>query len=283
MQKRTIIAIAMGLPLFLLMVLTAVCLGASRPVVALQPEPARQAQDSVTLTGTLPLTETESFTVHLPLVLQDCLTGFIEDFSDPSSGWPDHNNSGYQDGVYRVGDTSGTFQFYGASRDEGLPNDFTLRTEAWSDNAEGAFGLVFGIKQIESEGDIHWESWYNFVIEPASQTYWLDRWEVFGSEYGGNLAYGTSPAILQSAGAHQQLEVQRRGSAIKLIVNGVQVDMVDTFRTVPFEDRRAAGVGIQVTFPTMHAPPTGFFDNFEVIASGCISPQAAERWGQCGH
>lgn len=285
MQKRTTIVIVMGFPLFLLLALTAVGLGASHQVVALQPESARNAQDSAVLTGTLPLTKTEAFTVHLPFGLQGCLTGFVDDFSDPSSGWyswpwPDECN--YQDGVYRVADSSGTLPFLGATHGEGIPNDFTMRTEAWSDTGEGAFGLFFGIKELRNQDELYWDSWYAFVIEPASQGYWLDRFRAFGSDHS-TLFYDTSPAIIQSAGAHQQLEVQRQGGAINLIINGVKVSTVDTHWTAPFEDKRAAGVGIQTTLPTLHAPPTAFFDNFEVITSDCISPPAADTTGQYGH
>jgi len=189
-----------------------------------------------------------------------------DDFDDSSSGWPDGEGCNYQAGVYRIF-PSDTFLFHGASPDWGIPSDTTIRTEAWSDSDQGAFGLVFGIKELCWDGEIHWESWYAFVIEPASQTYWLEYWSAFGADHV-TVKYGMSPAIIADAGAHQSLEVHRSGDETRLIVNGVEVD---TYTAAPFTDKRSAGVAIMTTFPTMHPMPTGFFDNFQVSASGCIT------------
>lgn len=223
-----------------------------------------------------PLTTTDAITVYLPLAARawSCFTQTLDDFSNLSSGWPNGGNYVYQGGAYRISPGS-DYEFMGASPDWGIPNDATIRVEAWSDSAEGAFGLIFGIRELFWAGDIRWDSWYAFVIEPASQTYWLEYWNVFGVHHV-TVAHGTTPAIASEVGTHQMLEVHHTGATVRLIINGVEVDT----HAVSFGERRAAGVGLMTTYPTMHPLPTGYFDNFQVIASDCIAmpSRASEVW-----
>lgn len=253
-------------------VLMGTVLAEARQAVPVLP---REVQESIPLAqGTL-LTETETISTYVPLVMcgWGCYSQYTDDLADPITGWSSGAEYSYPGGVHRLIPSSTDRQFVGASPDWQLPNDVTIEADGWSNSAEGAFGLVFGLDQFLWEGDIVWRSWYTFVIEPSTQSYWLDEWTSYGQSHANVLA-GTSTAIAKGAGTHQHLELRRSGTMVELYVNGVKVDDYDT--GTPFTGRISAGVAVMKTPPypvESHPAPTGYFDNFVVTATeGCITP-----------
>ncbi len=234
------------------------CFGAPQPAAGMQilaPQPARPALASTSLIT--------AFT-FLPLVVRDCGTTLLDNFSNPAYGWPrgtmTHSSYAYDGGVYKIIsiDYAGGA---GASPDWMVPNDAVISVDAWTSDIWGGAGLVFGLSYWE--GTYDWNEWYVFSVFSEDRSYYLDRWysDGFEGDYY-EVAYGTSPAIKTDGRARQSLEVRRVGTMITLVANGVVLETVDE------SDDPLTGTGSVGVFS--YSDGTAIFDNFRVSASDCI-------------
>lgn len=258
---------------FALASLVMICLNGTQRVAGMHV--AAEQQTGYTLASTSDITATTTVTIYLPLVIQNCTTALADDFSDPTSGWPNKEEIwayyAYEDGVYKV-----TPKFYGysvgASPDWMVPNNAIIKIDSWADSDSGKFGLVFGLGYWE--GTLHWKEWYAFLIEPSDQRYELQEWyydDIDDEYYYDELAYGTSQAIISNATARQSLEVRRVGNSVTLVVNDVVLETV-TDDSSPYSGRRSVGLCVQAPLsPAFGSLTAGIFDDFQVSTSGCIT------------
>ncbi len=237
------------------------CFGAPQPAAGMQ-MPAAQPARSVLASTLLATTST-----YLPLIVHDCGTSVLDNFSNPASGWPIdsgfHGSVGYDRGVYKItfDPDSGEYnEGMGASPDWRVPNDAVISVDAWTSRVWGGAGLVFGLTYWEDTLD--WNEWYVFSVF-NDQSYWLDRWysDEFGDGDYDTLVEGSSSAIKTDGRVRQSLEVRRVGTTITLVANGVVLTTVDESGD-PLAGE-SAGV-------FSYSYGTAIFDNFRVSASDCI-------------
>lgn len=165
--------------------------------------------------------------------------------------------------------SNGSWRFVGDSPEWMVPDNAAIRVDAWIDSAPSpdqgfspAVGLVFGLGFYPYQGEMYWVDWYEFRIYPQSQRYALIKWESGGST-NSSLATGSSEAISSTLNAVQELQVQREGNKMTLMVNGIVLETItDSYE--PYVGPRSVGVSAGDFY-------SAAFDNFEVSASGCIT------------
>ena len=224
------------------------------------------------------LTETTAFTVHLPLVMNNCRFCYFDDFSDPTSGWPTGNttfgSTYYDQGVYRMTMSAigGAEIFGGVSPDWIVPNDAVIKVDAWIDSPQSGVGilpaisLVFGLRTMPYQNQLIWIDWYEFRVSPEQQYYRIWKWRYSGGDYDYTvLTSGNSPAILPDINVVQKLEVRRAGDAITLVINDTTLETV-TDTSNPYNGDRSVGIGGGDFY-------TAGFDNFEVTSTTCMPGQ----------
>jgi hypothetical protein len=234
------------------------CFGAAQPAAGMQmaaPQPVRPG-----------LASTSLITTYLPLIVRNCSTLALDDFSNPASGWPidsgTHGSIAYDQGIYKITFNPNSADYnkgIGASPDWMVPNDAVISVDAWTSNVWGGAGLVFGLSYWEDT--FGWKEWYVFSTF-NDRSYYLDRWYAsdFSSDYD-TLVEGSSSAIKTDGRVRQSLEVRRVGTTITLVANGVVLTTVDE------SDDPLTGGSAGVF---SYSDGTALFDNFQVSASDCI-------------
>lgn len=183
---------------------------------------------SPTATQTLPPVR---YWVHLPAVLRGVNRAlptpiptatpsnwFFDDFSDPSSGWPERDLEDYLarylDGEYQVlvknPETGG-----GVTHPGFHCKDCLVEVDAkYASAAYGVYGLSFGVTESEDAG-------YMFVVwehgDPAQPAYY-DLWKYGGGGFEPILEKQLSPHIRRGQETNR-LRVVRTGDDIALFVN----------------------------------------------------------------
>ena len=212
-------------------------------------------------------TEVGPFMCYLPAINRNyCTAPFIDNFSNPASGWPSAETAtwsyGYTGGEYRLyakqpatavvtrGDKTGRLIVEVAARQVSTVN--------------GSFGIVFQL-------DDNWSQFFTFEIYPATQEWALfefigNQWHV--RAYGGSSAIhpGHSTNLLRVAWVQQTVSSDDYG----LYVNGQQVFYL-SYISAPTPVRR---VGLTAT-----SDGAGFevrFDNYKFVAEGCPEFPAAQ-------
>jgi len=230
------------------------------------------------------LTETTAFTVHLPLVtnrfsIVPCQLSWFDDFSDPTSGWPNGDtvfgSAYYDQGVYRmIANNVGGYKIIAAvSPDWIVPNDAVIKVDAWIESippdAPGlspSVGLVFGVGTVPIYDQLIWKEWYEFRVSLFEQRYEIWKWYLAGSDYDFTvLTSGNSSAILPELNTAHKLEVHRSDNMITLVINGTVLETF-TDTTNPYAGDRTVGISAG------HFDRAGF-DNFEVTSTTCMPGQ----------
>jgi len=214
------------------------------------------------------------------VVWLDTPTTFIENFSNPNSGWDTgktvFGSAYYVNGEYRLtdpDDIGGVTLFEGISPDWIAPNDLEIKVEARIDEGTTCTGcapamsLVFGLKTFPWEGELYWVEWYEFRVSPQNQAYWLWKWSNWDELE--QLTSGTSSAILPNPQVMQTLEVHRSGDTITMLINGTELESFVDYDN-PYSGRRSVGLGggdFRVAT----------YDNFQVSSSGLITKPIGTR------
>lgn len=149
-----------------------------------------------------------------------CGRPFLDDFSDPTSGWPIHDDGvtlrRYDNGEY------GIFQrpadvWSAVSRGDAWVNWRAAGVRAWIPAGHGMLGLIFGL-------NADWTSFYTFEIAPNQQRWLVFRytngeWELLGSDVNPHIyASGASNSL--------QLDSTTPDAPTFLRVNGYPVFQV---------------------------------------------------------
>jgi hypothetical protein len=205
-----------------------------------------------------------SVKTYLPIVLKNH-TGqlYLDDFSDPNSGWPIWDGSNcafdYNNGNYRI---QLKRDYWSAWAWPGFAcTDCTIEVEAWrSSGANSGYGIVFG---LNSSGD----QFYSFEIQPGNREYRLRRYD---EGTWVTLISFTYSSYINSYDSHNQLKATREGSQIKLYVNG---HYLTSYSDSTYSGSRYVGVHGR---SGSTSPVWLRYDDFTVWESGCGTTSATE-------
>jgi hypothetical protein len=151
--------------------------------------------------------------IFLPIVIRKaCQSLYIDDFSDPNSGWPNFEDENrryeYVGGEYEVLEKDAN-SWAGASPDF-QASEYQVGVEVRSTSGViGSHGIVFGLTE-------DWSGFYTFEIDPEG---FYTVWKF--SDNGGwkNLHVEFSPFINKSTELNQ-LKVKQAGDSIEFYANG---------------------------------------------------------------
>ena len=208
--------------------------------------------DDLTVDTTAP-PATDSYT-YLPVSLANFWAGFFDNFSDPNSGWYTGDTA-----TWKYGYLNGEYQILlknpqwggGVTPDLVLPSDYRIEVDArQAVSGESTYALLFGTRWVGDTSET-----YQFLIDPASQHYLLNKRNLDGS-WPLLIDWTYNSAIHQGMGTNH-LRVDRIGTAIYLYINGT---LVTTFYDSSFTSPgRDAGVKV---YSYDSAPVDVRFDNF---------------------
>ena len=218
-------------------------------------------QPSASVTTFPPLT-----TVHLPHVSYTCGALYMDDFSNPGSGWPvgDTGNAllEYLGGEYRML-VRPTDWWSAAAPGFKVSNGVIVAEVRNHSSNYGTYGLIFGLSD-------NWSQFYSFEIDPDGfyVVYRFDAgyWTILTVNSSGYINTGT---------ATNRLKVQRNGSEIRLYANG---QLLNVLSDGAFTGLRRVGL-IVSTFAENNVDAR--FDNFGVYPTSCVSVAAgaeATEW-----
>lgn len=166
------------------------------------------------------------FNTYLPINYNNYWVGYFDDFSDPNSGWPIGENEdwkyGYLNGEYQfyLKAESGSFWMTPGpitGRALYLPDDYRVELDIHKvSGGECWYGLMFGIQYATNALEA-----YMILVNPTSGEFYLDKNRMDGT-WTVLVDWTYSSAINQGGGTNH-IAVERVGSTIKLIINGVQV------------------------------------------------------------
>jgi alpha-tubulin suppressor-like RCC1 family protein len=196
--------------------------------------------------------------IYLPLALHNLCPDFLDDFSNPRSGWETGEDEAglaeYLNGEYRV-----LVKPAGAAYAFAAPTfkhqDYIVEVDArWGGNSGASYGLIFGLV-----GD--YEQFYSFLVNSDSQSLSLYRYDASGWSPQG----GQGSPLINAGTATNHLKVTRQGNSITLGINGQDIRTEVDGR---FPDY--TGVGLIVISYSDLPNADARFDNFKV---SCLTPE----------
>ena len=154
--------------------------------------------------------------VFLPFVSQNYFPPILDDFSDPSSGWPEVENPAnryeYLSGEYRIYNKTDVYEGF-ASVDHQLEDLDISVTGRRVGSARGGYGILFGTNETASERFV-------FIVWPD-----YGEWDFLHYQAPAGyetITWGTSEAVNPGTGSNR-LRIVRQGNSVNFWVNGVQV------------------------------------------------------------
>ena len=213
-----------------------------------------------------------AYTMYMPIIMkhyagtQTCPPDYLDDFSDPTSGWLI-----YEDAEVKFGYTDDQYQIWLKTAEDGAwitpgakASDFTVavsarRTSGW----DGTYGVLFGISQ-------DWSEFYEVSIDE-------DYYMIWKFNSGWSLLTWNTSTDIQTGTAWNRIKVTRDGNAISLYIN-------DQFQTTlydsSFTDFRRIGL---VAYSTSSSGRDFRFDDFAIYPISCdpgMASALAIDWGE---
>ncbi len=152
----------------------------------------------------------------LPIILHShCVAPFIDDFSDPSSGWPVADTGSviyrYLQNEYNIYHRD-TDRWAGASRGDVWNQSRYLEVEGRIAHETGAWGLLFGVNE-------DWSDFFVFEISPHDQHWFVLHFEA--SEGWQLISYGQSH-LIQPGNAPNTLALSTQSTPnfLTFVING---------------------------------------------------------------
>lgn len=207
----------------------------------------------------------------LPILLQTYAAPFLDDFSNPSSGWPilqtSYGTWGYVNGEYRMQVLQPGYELRAGHNL--YAGDFHVKVSARSDTLDNAgYGLYFAFN-----GNI---GYYVFEVDPWLGRFFFYRWDFTQTPPARVFIINGTPnsAILINIQTNL-LEVTRSGTTISMFANG------NLLATVVDGTLGPGLVGMDAAvFPS--APPAEvFFDNFAFV-NNTVQPLVARSGARSG-
>ncbi|HRQ37766.1 MAG TPA: hypothetical protein PLD25_07610 [Chloroflexota bacterium] len=227
--------------------------------------------------------------VYLPLIRSSCDEYFLDDFSNPNSGWPvgpvvlngqQLGATSYVNGEYLIhSDAAGAGYLFRPLAPAPGPENYTVEAEARFDapTVDGLVGLIFGAIIEGSEVP----RYYLFEIEPETQEFRLIRREYSVST--DIVDYTLSTAINPGTGSNH-LSVTRQGDQITLAINGA---MLGAWSDSGITGPGYTGLALRVRTSVLQA--NAYYDNFHLYDcaptgsvatfSGAARPSVVDTFG----
>jgi hypothetical protein len=201
-----------------------------------------------------------NYLTNFPLVKRACLPLFVDDFSNPSSGWPNEDTGtvryAYENGEYSI--LVRPTYYIGAASPGLQAIDYDLSIDIRNlSGAAGSYGLIFGLSN-------DWSYFYTFEI------YVNGNYGVYAYQPQNiyTLIEGFSPYINQG-GANNHLVIVRSGNSLKTYANGYQIANITAF-AYPNENY----IGLIASTRNKNNV-TIHFDNFVLNPPGCSGSSAS--------
>jgi alpha-tubulin suppressor-like RCC1 family protein len=202
------------------------------------------------------------FTAHLylPIVLKNYCPSFIDDFSNPGSGWPvlDYPESRYEylANEYRI--WVKTNDWWAGAHPGFKASDYVVSVDVRNaGGVYGSYGLLFGLSE-------DWSQFYSFEVD-SSGYYAIWRHDTY--DQWALLAWGDSGSI-QTGAATNQLKIERTGGQIWVYANGSLL--------ISLYDGSYTGLRYVGLIATAYDEPNvdARFDNFTVHPINCGAADA---------
>lgn len=188
--------------------------------------------------------------IHLPMVIR-CVGSYVDDFSDPNSGWPIDSDQavsvGYVGGEYRITVAEPGWVIAVTASDR-LEDSGQVEIDMRAVNSVFTAGLMFGLNNDFTQ-------FYTFELFPDGQLWQVWR---FNANTGYSLLDEGISGAIKTGGATNHLAVVNEGTTLRLTVNG------QTLHTRSMTNGR---VGIS-TF-SYDANVDVRFDNYTLLPLGC--------------
>jgi len=202
-------------------------------------------------------TDELTYTTYLPLVLNNYFPPYLDDFSDPDSGWYVHDDGdirwSYQSGEYEIR-LRGSYWWAWASAPIVFPEDYIVEADMRRYSGNVAYGLIFGMQDGSH--------FYVLIVHPESRYYYLVK--VVGDDWPV-LDYGYSTYISSYPYSTNHLKVKRDGNQIYAYVNG---HLVASESDSSYIGSLYGGFYAE-SGPT--APAVVRFDDFQLNAAGTVT------------
>jgi hypothetical protein len=209
------------------------------------------ANDSASVT----IVDNDWHFLFLPLCFNRYCPNFLDDFSNPDSGWyageDAYVRSEYLNGEFRIfTKQSGYLYMYAAPTCERL--NYSVEVDAHClGNCGNSYGIIFGLGE-------NWNHFYVFDITTDPVYYRLMRFDASGVTMLAGPIF--SPWITEGIYANH-LKVVRDGSTITLFINSVKIgDWTDNAISGYTRVGIIVGASVNPNIPTTDAR----FDNFQV-------------------
>jgi hypothetical protein len=203
----------------------------------------------------------EQSVVYLPVIINGhCFNPYVDDFSDPGSGWPIVDEADYQleyiNGEYRI--LVKNTERWGTASAGFKASDYLVTVDVHNANeAYGSYGIVF---QLADD----WSTYYTFEI--FSDGYY-SVWRYDAKKSGWKSLEFKFSAHINQGTAHNQIQLVRSGVLIQGFANGQLI--------VELEDDSFTGLGALGLIATTYADEADVdarFDNFSVEPYQCSTP-----------
>lgn len=200
-------------------------------------------------------TQVPPLIAHMPLIMVNyCAAPFVDDFSNPNSGWPVLDNGST---IYRY--LAGEYNIFhrDANRWTAVTRgDYWLNATGASVSGRiaentGVWGMIFGLND-------DWTDFYTFELTPHNQTWYLFHYTSTGGWY--LIGSGTG-SVIHSGQAINKIELKANGNNINFRVN-------DNFITTlylywPFSGR------IGLTGGSFAGNTSIYYDNYLFAGENC--------------
>ncbi len=205
-----------------------------------------------------PLEHTDDLTrtVYLPLGLNSYFAPYMDDFSDPNSGWYTYDDGNirwsYQSGEYEIMlRDSGWYAW--ASTPILLPESYIVEADMRRHSGEVYYGLIFGLE----DGD----HFYLLLVDPDSKTFCL----LERGDSGWSALYCAASNYINSGSVTNRLKVKREGNQIDAYING---QLVASESDASYTGMLRGGLYAESGPST---PAIARFDDFQATSVGTVT------------
>jgi hypothetical protein len=195
------------------------------------------------------------YQAFLPCAFRSCQTVYLDDFSNPASGWPVEEDEiarlGYLNGEYQILVKPAGWVVY--AYNDFIDRDFTVEVDARpATHLVGSVGLIFS----------RTESGY-YLLEVSEN--WFSLWRRDPGSWSPLIDW-TQSSALHTGYQSNHLKVVRQGATIALYANNQLL--------ATFTDNTYHGTGVGMMSDAFQDNFDGRFDNFKVNP-GCLESETA--------
>ena len=200
--------------------------------------------------------------------------GFLDDYSDPASGWATSNTTNgalaYNTGAYSASAKKAGLLIASRAPDV-VRNGYSAEVDVqWASGSatDGLYALIFGV-------NADFSSYYFLAVRSGSQEFKLYFFDASQPGELRSITSWTSSGAINSGGQMNHLKVVRVGAEMQVVINGtVMGTWADSAQT------GATYAGVMVSSNPSNPMAEALFDNFGLGACDAVAVQQLEIWQQ---